>query len=168
MPPLPPSNHADQILPRLWLGNSRAAADDEWLRATGITAVFNCTKNLPFSTVPPVQWRVPVDDNLEPEEIRNFELWAPELTLRLMGEYKAGHTILVHCMAGMQRSAAAVACFLIAWHMMPPETAMQYIRSRRPVAFFPSANFGSAIHGFARRFLGEILPAIQNARPKTE
>jgi len=155
-------------VPRLWLGNVRAASNDDWLRSTGKTCVFNCTKILPFSSVPRIQWRMPVDDNLEPEEIRNFELWAPELTLHLLSEYKAGHTILVHCMAGMQRSAAAVACFLIAWMALSPEEAMRVIRAKRAVAFFPSANFAPAIHGFAKRFLSEILPAIQNARPKTE
>ena len=166
--PLPPHNDADEVIPRLWLGNARAAANDEWLRTTGVTCIMNCTKNLPFSSVPPLQYRVPVDDNLEPEEIFNFERWAPELTLRLLEAYKQGHVILVHCMAGMQRSAAAVACFLIAWMMVSPEEAMQFVKSKRGIAFFPSANFAAAIHGFGKKFLHEILPGIQNVRHKQE
>ena len=168
MPSLPPHNDADEIISHLWLGNHRAASDDAWLRATGVTCVFNCTKNLEFSSVPSVCWRMPVDDNLEPEEIHNFEQWAPELTLRLLAAYKEGHVILVHCMAGMQRSAAAVACFLVTWLMISPEEAMQFVRSKRAVAFFPSANFAASIHGFGKKFLHEILPAIQNQHRKQE
>ena len=63
-------------------------------------------------------------------------------------EYKAGRPIFVHCMAGMQRSPAAIAMFLIATQQMTSAKAMAFIKQKRPIAFFPSANFGDSIRGF--------------------
>ena len=109
---------AHEIIPRLWLGNFKASMNEEFIRKNNIQVVFNCTKNLAFSPIIPIKYRVPVDDNLEEEEIRNMELWSSEITFKIIAEYRKGYPILVHCMAGMQRSAAAVAFVLIAFQHM--------------------------------------------------
>lgn len=161
----PPSDPANEILPRLWLGNARASMDPDFLREHGIQVVFNCTKDRPFSPLVPIQYRVPVDDNLQEAEIRNMELWSSEIAYRLLAEYQQGRIILVHCAAGIQRSAAAVAFFLISYLRYHATEAMEWIRSRRPIAFTPQANFGRAIQSFDRRFHGEILPALPPLPP---
>lgn len=153
-------NNADEIIPRLWLGNVRASQDEDFIQRENIDVIFNCSKDLPFMFNIPKQYRVPVDDNLQEEEIRNIELWSPEIAHKLLTMYNKGHTILVHCYAGMQRSAACVAILLIALKHMKAEDAMNYIRSRRPVAFQPRANFGRAIAFFERDFFTRILPSI--------
>uniref|UniRef100_A0A6C0KKK0 Dual specificity phosphatase catalytic domain n=1 Tax=viral metagenome TaxID=1070528 RepID=A0A6C0KKK0_9ZZZZ len=149
---------AHEIIPRLWLGNRKAALDTEWLGVKGIQCVFNCTKDIPF--VPSIQrkYRVPVDDNLEAEEIRNLELWSYEIVYKMSREYKTGQPILVHCAAGMQRSAACVAMFLMATQNITPDQAIQYIRSIRPIAFFPNANFRGALDGFYKAFQRTMAP----------
>ena len=147
-------------MPRLWLGNVRASQDEDFIQRENIDVIFNCSKDLPFLFSIPKQYRVPVDDNLQEEEIRNIELWSPEIAHKLLTLYNKGHTILVHCYAGMQRSAACVAILLIALKHMKAEDAMNYIRSRRPVAFQPRANFGRAIAFFERDFFTRILPSI--------
>ncbi|EFX64221.1 hypothetical protein DAPPUDRAFT_66371, partial [Daphnia pulex] len=126
-----------------------------------IQVVFNCTKNLPFSYMVPVRYRIPVDDNLQEEEIRNMALWSVEIAHKIMSEYNKGKTILVHCMAGMQRSAAAVAFFLIANNRMKMEDAMAYIRQRRPIAFTPGANFEDSIRYFTKEWQTNILPHMR-------
>jgi protein-tyrosine phosphatase len=145
--------NAHEILPGLWLGNKAASEDSEWLTSKGITAVFNATKTLPFSPVVKHTYRIPVDDNLEPVEIANMRRWAPEAVLKIIREYKAGNHILVHCHAGMQRSAALVAMTLITLKNYDSDKAMKFIRDRRSVAFFPVANFEEAIRGFEKDFL---------------
>jgi rhodanese-related sulfurtransferase len=150
-------NDADQIIPRLWLGNAKSSLDDDFIHRNGITVVFNCTKNLPFSPNIPISYRVPVDDNLQEEEIRNMELWSAEIAFKLLREYKRGRTILVHCYAGMQRSAAAVAFLLIAIRRTHMMDAIQFIKSKRPIAFHPKANFGRSIDYFDRWYHSEIM-----------
>jgi protein tyrosine phosphatase len=154
-------DNANEIIPRLWLGNAKASMDEDFIRRNNIVVVFNCTKNLPFSPIIPIKFRVPVDDNLEEEEIRNMELWSGEIALKMMREYTEGKTILVHCMAGMQRSAASVAFFLISYSKMRALDAMRFIKERRMVAFYPRANFGRSIDYFDRRFHGEIMPEVK-------
>lgn len=141
-------DNAHEIIPRLWLGNYKASQDEYFLKQKNIEVVFNCTKDLPFHSHIRRRYRVPVDDNLKEEEIRNMELWSYEIVYKLHNEYKEGRTILVHCAAGMQRSPAVIAMFLIAIANMKSEQAMAFIQSRRPIAFFMNANFGPAIRGF--------------------
>ena len=38
---------------------------------------------------------------------------------------------------------------------------MDYIKERRPIAFYPRANFGRSIDYFDRRFHSEILPEVK-------
>ncbi len=153
--------NAHEIIPRLWLGNAKASMDEDFIRQHNIVVVFNCTKNLAFSPIIPIKYRIPVDDNLEEQEIRNMELWSGDIAYKMISEYIEGKTILVHCMAGMQRSAASVAFMLIAFQKMRALEAMKFIKERRMVAFYPRANFGRAIDYFDRRFHGEIVPEIR-------
>lgn len=154
------SSNANEIIPRLWLGNAKASMDEDFIRHNNIVVVFNCTKNLPFSPIIPIKYRVPVDDNLEEEEIRNMELWSGEIAYKMINEYIEGKTILVHCMAGMQRSAASVAFMLIAFLKMRALDVMKMIKEKRNIAFYPRANFGRSIDYFDRRYHGEIIPEI--------
>ena len=159
--PMDTVEDATEILPNLWLGNVRASVDEDFIRRKNIQVVFNCTKNLPFSHMIPTKYRVPVDDNLEEDEIRNMELWSSEITFKMMAEYMSGKPILVHCMAGMQRSAASMAMMLIAYKRIHAQEAMKIIKDRRSIAFHPGANFGRSIQYFDRQFHGEILPHMK-------
>jgi dual specificity phosphatase 12 len=160
------SEDANEIIPRLWLGNAKASMDEDFIRQKGIQVVFNCTKNLAFSPMIPTKYRIAVDDNLEEAEIRNMELWSGEIAYKIMSEYMNGKTILVHCMAGMQRSAASVAFMLIAFMKLRALDAMKYIKERRNIAFYPRANFGRSIDYFDRKFHGEIMPEVKKLPDK--
>jgi hypothetical protein len=153
--------YANEIIPKLWLGNAKASMDDDFITKNNIVVVFNCTKNLPFSPIIPIKYRIPVDDNLEEEEIRNMELWSGEIAYKIMNEYVEGKSILVHCAAGMQRSAASVAFMLIAFLKIRALDAMRMIKERRTIAFYPRANFGRSIDYFDRKFHGEIMPEVK-------
>jgi len=154
-------NNADLILPGLWLGNKAASIDEKFLRDNNINSVFNCTKDLPFSSFPKRKYRVPVDDNLENQEIRNMELWSYEIVYKLTKELKQGN-VLVHCYAGMQRSAAVVAMYLIANYNMKKDNAISFIKRQRPIAFRPFTNFEKAIQGFQDSYERDIIPKLLN------
>jgi hypothetical protein len=140
---------AHEILPGLWLGNRNAAHDPNFLRGQQITAIFNCTKDIPFlQGVINHMYRIPLDDNLEPVEIRNLEHWSWEAAYKLSNELNSGNRVLVHCAAGMQRSAAVVAIYLIAKYRCITDEAIAFIKSRRPIAFYGNANFYNSIKGF--------------------
>jgi len=99
----------------------------------------------------PYQYRIPVDDNLQPREIKNMEDWAPEIAYKILREYRAGHPMVIHCHAGMQRSTAACSFFLMALTGRPLIEVMYMIKSKRPIAFEPQANFANAMRSFEEK-----------------
>jgi atypical dual specificity phosphatase len=153
------SRPAHEVVPGLWLGNRAAAHDLDFLRQQNITTIFNCTKDIPFKQgAAPRMYRIPLDDNLEPEEIRNLETWAWETAYKVAREIGTGNRTLVHCMAGMQRSAAVVAIYLVAKYRCTTDEAIAYIKAKRPVAFLGNTNFYKSIKGFEdslRRMIAE-------------
>jgi protein-tyrosine phosphatase len=160
------ANPADEVVPGLWLGSRYAALNPDYLKQKKITAVFNCTKDIPFESAVRRQYRVPVDDNLKEEEIRNLELWSYEIVYKIVAEMRRanaeGGAVLVHCAAGMQRSAASVAMYLIATQRMTTDEAMRFIQSKRGIAFRPSANFEKSIRGFEASFEKEVRPQLSS------
>jgi predicted protein tyrosine phosphatase len=155
---------AHEIVPGIWLGNKRASENDKWMREKNITVVFNATKDIPFSTSIKKQYRIPVDDNLQPEEIRNMTLWSHEAVYKLMLEHNKGQNVLVHCAAGMQRSAAIIGMYLIATKGMSWNQAISYTQGIRPIAFRPSPNFKDSIIAFDKSYHREILPHLNVPR----
>lgn len=163
------SNEADEIIPGLWLGNRAAAGDVSFAKQKNIRAIFNCTKDIPFLNADiPRKYRVPVDDSLQKEDIDKLESWSYEIVYKIAQEYRRGQaegsTVLVHCAAGMQRSAASVAMYLIATQNMTTDQAITYIQSKRPIAFRPGANFEKSIRAFEAGFNRDVRPAL--AAPK--
>jgi len=57
------------------------------------------------------------------------------------------HNILVHCVAGKQRSAISVAAYLVAKHGMTPHEACKRVMSKRNEAFWfgHSLNFDESL-----------------------
>jgi protein-tyrosine phosphatase len=155
--------HASLIMDRLWIGDYHSSQDETFLRSQHIDVVFNCTKDLPFKNIAPTQYRIPLDDNLEDQEIYNAGLWAGEIAYLMTKEYREGKRILVHCMAGRQRSAMSVAVFLILYKGFTTDEAIGAIRSKRSIAFLPSANFKRSIQVFEKQYQEEILPRLTNS-----
>jgi len=151
---------AHEIVPGIWLGNARSSKDTKWLSHNNINVVFNATKDIPFLPSIKKQYRIPVHDNLEPVEIRNMTLWSHEAIYKILKEHNEGNNILVHCAAGMQRSAALVAMYLIATTGMSSQQAITYIQGIRSIAFRPSANFKDSIIEFDKSYRREILPNL--------
>jgi protein-tyrosine phosphatase len=151
---------AHEIVPGVWLGNKQASENAKWMKEEEITVVFNATKDLPFSTTIKKQYRIPVDDNLQSEEIRNMTLWSQEAVYKVMQQHNQGNNILIHCYAGMQRSAAIMAMFLIATRGYTAEQAITYIQGIRPIAFRPQTNFRESIAEFYKTYHREILPQL--------
>jgi len=156
----PASEDVDEIIPGVWIGRWEVALNPTWLAAKGIKTVFNCSKQIPFHSSIPRQYRIAVDDNLQPEEIQNMERWAPEIAFKILREFNAGNPMLIHCHAGMQRSTTACAFFLMVLTGRPLIQVMYLIQNKRPIAFKPSANFAKALRGFEMLVRTQILPKV--------
>jgi len=144
------SQNATEILPRLWLGNMEASQDQAFLRKNQITVIINCTKDLPFLPLSGIyKYRVPVNDDLQKTEINAMVGWLDKILPIIHHHYQQGRAILIHCFAGMQRSAIVTYSFLYAYYLRDPKATYNFIRSKRPIVFRPFINFKSS---FCQKF----------------
>lgn len=141
----------DKISDRIYLGNFNAAADRKFLIDNKIKAVLNCTKDVPnyYANNRNIEYmRIPVDDSLKEKDFDLMYQYMPAICEFI---YKHAdiqkNKILVHCVAGRQRSAIAVAAYLVCKKKLNPHQACAYILSKRPEAFHYglSLNFDQAL-----------------------
>lgn len=156
---------ANEIITRIWIGNMNAAHDPSFLASKKITVIFNCTKDIEPEPLRAGTWkgrhyRVPIDDTRESQEINNLSNWSYEIIYNMLREYNHGETILVHCYAGRQRSAACVAMLLIALGKLTTDEAIEFIRIRRTAAFYPQANFEQSIRTFEHHMRTSVFSKL--------
>ena len=124
----------DRVLDEIWIGDENDAANVAALKAAGITSVVNLT---PFTDRFVVNGATTIGDFnylqldlLDGEEVSKARLVS---FLRFMFESRMyGQTVLIHCSAGISRSAA----FMILWLMFCGYTWDQgeaIVRAARPI-----------------------------------
>ena len=130
----------NEIVKNLYVGSASA------LIRKGIFAlIVNCTKSL---TGAPGSIRVPIDDDESECDNLIKHLNETNVLERINDALSKKQTVLVHCYAGIQRSCAVCACYLIRYHQMTPESAIAFIRSKRIMAFDDAPTFLNAIEKF--------------------
>ena len=124
----------DQILPRLFIGNSSSAKDLSFLSSSGISRILSCGSEFKSgSTFPDIE-RVVLDiqDNewLEGRTEAEFDRGVQQLRTWMDG----GETVLVHCKAGVSRSVTTVLLYLMGmgWTL---SDAFAVVHSGRPRAY---------------------------------
>ncbi len=132
------------LMNRFYLGDRLSAYNKNFISQKNINVIVNATKDIPnfYETHPEIKYyRLPVEDNLQMDELHTFYFYAKSLLPILYQEYMEGKTILIHCFAGMQRSAALALLFIIYYHKKKSNINMSladakfFILSKRPVAF---------------------------------
>jgi len=136
---------ASEIVPGLFVGNAKSAQ-----RHAEFDMIVNCTCNFPFPQGCARGVRIPVNDDPF-DSIPLYHVLRDGTALADIHEVlAAGGAVLVHCMAGAQRSPAVVACYLIKYHGMSIEKAIAHVQTRRPVAFFWGVDLYDAIRAYSR------------------
>jgi len=135
---------ATEIVPRLFLGG----VVDANRSASAYDAVVNCTPDFPFYGASAHRLRVPVLDN-DPANAAMQPSMLREAVAFVRDHLAAGRTVLVHCVAGQQRSPAVVAAYLVDHFHLTVDEAIEFVRKRRSVAFFGSVNFRPSLDAFA-------------------
>ena len=132
------------ILPNLSIGD----AVDARSAATSLKAglIVNCTRDIPFfSPDACVGIRLPVDDDLRASSMQKMYDCVRTVCGAIHTARQEGRHVFVHCAAGRQRSCCVVAAYLILYLHMHKAAAIQFVKSKRPVAFEPSVNFDQVL-----------------------
>ena len=137
----------NQILPKLFVGAHPNNADDiDELKSAGITAVLNLQSDDDFQYLG-IGWsrlhahyfalgmevrRVPVQD-FNDDDLRNK---LPQAVQTLSELLEGGHTVFVHCSAGVNRSPSVIIGYLHwvqGWNLDEAEKQVRRCRSCSPV-----------------------------------
>nr|XP_020456150.1 uncharacterized protein LOC109960409 [Monopterus albus]XP_020456151.1 uncharacterized protein LOC109960409 [Monopterus albus] len=145
------------ILPFLYLGNERDAQDLDLLLRLNIGYVVNVTTHLPLYHVSSGLHykRLPATDNSK----QNLRQYFEEVFEFIEEAYQSGQGVLVHCQAGVSRSATIVIAYLMKHTLMTMTDAYKYVRSRRPVVS-PNLNFMGQLLEFERDLNSGVTPRI--------
>ena len=142
-------NSYQEIIPNIYLGNKNSSSNKKLLDK--IYLVINCSKDLPFYSNNTYNYRVKVDDDLSLDSNLKILTHITRILPFMKKCYLEKKPILVHCRAGMQRSATLLACFLIENFNFTKEIAILYIRSKRPIAFMIGPHFDFTMELFYKR-----------------
>lgn len=123
-----------KLLRNLYLCGGSAASVPT-MQQLGVTLVINATteQELPNTPLPCDETtgylRISIKDNREADLDRYFD----EVADRIEQEsQRAGGVTLVHCVAGVSRSASLCLAYLIKYHRMSLKDAYNHVKARRP------------------------------------
>ncbi|KAH7104072.1 protein-tyrosine phosphatase-like protein [Auriculariales sp. MPI-PUGE-AT-0066] len=130
----PSSDNMNEIIPGLYLGALEAAYEVEDLRKAGVTHVLTAM-TFGIIRLEPGRLKDFTTLQIEINDLATFNIarYLPESIEFIDGALSDGGKVLVHCFAGVSRSATVVAAYLMAKRDMSPKEALDYMRERRPV-----------------------------------
>ncbi|MBN3270691.1 DUS2 phosphatase, partial [Polyodon spathula] len=131
-----------EILPFLFLGSAHHSSRREVLQALSITAVLNVSSSCPNLFESELRYKsIPVEDS----QAADISAWFPAAIDFIDSAKNSGGRVLVHCQAGISRSATICLAYLIWSRRVRLEEAFDFIKKRRGVI---SPNLG---------FMGQLL-----------
>ncbi|PSN49194.1 hypothetical protein C0J52_10914 [Blattella germanica] len=129
------------------------AVSPQRLRDLGVTCVVNAAAELPDTPLPQEKeiayLKVSVEDKSNSDLLSHMDAVADMIE----EVQQAGGKTLVHCVAGVSRSASLCLAYLIKHERMPLKKAFAHLRSRRP-SIRPNTGFFTQLIEFERRLLG--------------
>ncbi|KZT53101.1 DSPc-domain-containing protein [Calocera cornea HHB12733] len=125
-----------QILPNLWLGDYRAAISPDLLAQHAIRYVLSALRWKPQGVQGVQYLHVEVDDTPDADLLAHL----PACVRFIADALAAQQAVLVHCQAGVSRSATIVIAYLMSAHQLPADEALALVQQARPQAS-PSETF---------------------------
>lgn len=135
----------NEIIPGIFIGNAKASQNPLTIQQNKINMVVNCTKDIPFLEWIPYKIRLAINDDRNPKEIQAFQKEIDKVVGYIYDHVTNGNTVLVHCRAGIQRSASVVSAFLMKYSEMNIQQSVEFIQTKRKQTFFGGINFYPAL-----------------------
>ncbi|CAB1444467.1 unnamed protein product [Pleuronectes platessa] len=131
-----------EILPFLYLGSALHASKKEVLDAIGISALLNVSADCPNHFEGAYQYKcIPVQDNHK----EDISCWFLEAIEFIDSVRDSSGRVLIHCQAGISRSATICLAYLMKRKRVRLDEAFEFVRRRRSII---SPNFS---------FMGQLL-----------
>ena len=118
------------IIDNIYLGNSDAGRNEDYLKENNITAVVNCAIEL-YSDFKDLKFlELRLDDSLEQKLFPKLEIGYKFIKIN---SKNPDNNILIHCASGMSRSASLVVLYMMKEKGWDYDTCYKYMKERRPI-----------------------------------
>ena len=135
-----------EILDHLYLANEKTIKNLDLLREHNITVIVNCAKEIPCYFEQDINYfHIPVDDSDDMEENNLFFKYLEHATGFIKEHLDQNRNVIVHCKQAIQRSPAVIAAYLMKYFKLSLKEAMEFVKMKRPEAFFYQSNFENAL-----------------------
>lgn len=159
---------ASKVLPFLYLGNERDAADLQRIKELDISYVLNITSHVPkyFEGQGIKYKRLPASDSA----CQNLRQYFEEGIEFIDEARQNGANILVHCHAGVSRSATLTIAYILKHSKMTMMDTYRYVKGKRAI-ISPNFNFMGQLmefeqslnQGTTKRILHPQLQGVESA-----
>ncbi|KAM6895960.1 dual specificity protein phosphatase 16 [Lycodopsis pacificus] len=142
------SSGPTRILPHLYLGCQRDVLNQDLMQQNDIVYVLNASNTCPKPDFIPESHflRVPVNDSF----CEKILPWL-DRSLDFIEKAKASNArVLVHCLAGISRSATIAIAYIMKRMDMPLDEAYRFVKEKRPT-ISPNFNFLGQLLDFEKR-----------------
>ena len=137
-----------EVIPRVYIGDLSAAENATVLAHLGVTHILSVMRgsvSLPSTSSSISYLQLPLSDSPFAELAEHL----PRATAFISDALQDPRArVLVHCVQGISRSSSVVCAFLIKSYGWSPAQAVQYVKSKRPIAE-PNSGFVSQLGEFA-------------------
>uniref|UniRef100_A0A670I8R2 Dual specificity phosphatase 22 n=1 Tax=Podarcis muralis TaxID=64176 RepID=A0A670I8R2_PODMU len=159
-------NGMNKILPGLFLGNFKDARDTEQLKKNNITHILSIHDSARPMLEGVKYLCIPAADSPSQNLVRHFKE-----SIEFIHECRlGGQSCLVHCLAGVSRSATLVVAYIMTITDLGWEDALSVVRASRSCAN-PNAGFQRQLEEFEKTELAHLLcehAASQRAVEKSD
>ncbi|MGH0143372.1 UNVERIFIED_CONTAM: hypothetical protein FKN15_005639 [Acipenser sinensis] len=157
-PAVPLLSGLGQITEHLYLSSGRAANNTVLVSNSRITCIINVTQDVVNTHIPAVEYvRVPVADSPRSRLSEYFDLIAD----RIDEEGAKSGRALVHCNAGVSRSATLCLAYLMKYRNMTLLEAHRLVKARRPIVR-PNNGFWKQLIDYENRLHRKTLSSHTN------
>ncbi|NXQ49830.1 dual specificity protein phosphatase 14 [Catharus ustulatus] len=140
-----------QITPSLYLSRGSVASNRHLLLSRGITCIINATIEIPNFNWPQFEYvKVPLADMPNAP----ISLYFDSVADKIQSVARKHGATLVHCAAGVSRSATLCIAFLMKYHKASLFDAYNWVKSRRPV-IRPNVGFWRQLIDYERKLFGK-------------
>ncbi|GCC26743.1 dual specificity protein phosphatase 10 [Chiloscyllium punctatum] len=146
------------ILPFLFLGNEQDAQDIEKMQRMNVGYIINVTTHLPLYHYEKGIFRykrLPATDSNK----QNLRQYFEEAFEFIEEAHQCGKGLLIHCQAGVSRSATVVIAYLMKHTRMTMTDAYKFVKGKRPI-ISPNLNFMGQLLEFEEDLNNGVTPRI--------
>jgi len=139
-----------KIVDELYISPAMAVTPDK-LRRAGISLIINCTIEIPIIRIPDVET---IKINIDDIPTARIGVYFDRCADRIRAVRDQGGRTLVHCAAGVSRSASICIAYLMRYHRMSLREAYNHLKSCRQI-IRPNPGFFRQLIDYEIRLFGK-------------